>query len=106
MKRAGKKTYVVITDDGPLHKNVFLTWSCIPAGFYTTVDYIDEVGTYDLHDTIASAIDRARDADYGTWGGWPYPMAVYEVLNFEEAYNLSKEPDLIKVHDIAFNRFA
>jgi hypothetical protein len=104
MKRTGKKTYVVVTDDGPFYKDVFLTWSCVPAGFYTTVDYIDEVGEYDFHDTIASAIDRARDADSGTWGGWKYPMAVYEVLNFEDAFYHGEEPELIKVHDISLGR--
>ena len=103
MKRKGK-TYVVITDDGPAHKNVFLTWSCYLFGYYTTVDYIDEVGEYDFDDTIASAIDRARDADSGTWGGWQYPMAVYEVLNFDAAYNEGEEPELVKVHDISFSR--
>lgn len=103
MKRTGK-TYVVVTDDGPAHKNVFLTWSTELFGYYTTVDYIDEVGAYDFHDTITSAIDRARDADSGTWGGWQYPMAVYEVTNFNKAYNNGEEPGLIKVHDISFTR--
>ena len=103
MKRKGK-TYVVITNDGPAHENVFLTWDCSLFGYYTTVDYSDEVGRYDFHDTIASAIDRARDADSGTFGGWSYPMAVYEVLNFNEAYNEGEEPELVKVHDISFGR--
>ena len=103
MKRKGK-TYVVVTDDGPAHKNVFLTWSCDMGGYYTTVDYIDEVGEYDFHDSVADAIDRARDADSGTWGGWQYPMAVYEVINFNEAYNQGEEPELIKVHDISLVR--
>jgi hypothetical protein len=103
MKRNGK-TYVVVTNDGPAHENVFLTWDCGLFGYYTTVDYIDEVGRYDFHDTIASAIDRARDADSGTWGGWQYPMAVYEVLNFDAAYNEGEEPELVKVHDISFGR--
>jgi hypothetical protein len=103
MKRTGK-TYVVVTDDGPAHQNVFLTWTCDMGGYYTTVDYIDEVGDYDFHDTIAAAIDRARDADSGTFGGWRYPMTVYEVTNFNEAYNNGEEPEMIKVHDISFTR--
>lgn len=103
MKRTGK-TYVVVTDDGPAHQNVFLTRSTELFGYYTTVDYIDEVGAYDFHNTIAAAIDRARDADSGTWGGWDYPMAVYEVLNFDAAYNDGEEPELIKVHDISLSR--
>lgn len=103
MKREGK-TYVVVTSDGPGHQDVFLTWSTELFGYYTTVDYIDEVGAYDFHDTIAAAIDRARDADSGTFGGWGYPMAVYEVLNFEDAYNNGEDPELLKVHDISFVR--
>ena len=103
MKRTCK-TFVIVTDDGPAHKNVFLTWTTDFGGYYTTVDYIDEVGAFDFHDTIASAIDRARDADSGTFGGWSYPMAVYEVANFNEAYNQGEEPELIKVHDISFTR--
>ena len=103
MKRTGK-TYVVITDDGPSHRDCFLTWTIDSGGYYTTVDYIDEVNAYDFHDSIASAIDRARDADSGTLGGWQYPMAVYEVLNFNEAYNDGEELDLIKVHDISFTK--
>jgi hypothetical protein len=102
MKRTGK-TYVVVTDDGPLYKNVFLSWS-IYGCFYTTVEDIAEVNEYDFHDTIASAIDRARDADSGACGAWGYPMAVYEVLNFEDAYNNGEEPELVKVHDISFSR--
>ncbi len=102
MKRKGK-TYVVVTNDGLAHQNVFLTWNA-DYGYFTTVDYIDEVGEFDFHDTIASAIDRARDADSGTWGGWQDPMTVYEVLNFDEAYNQGEEPELVKAHDISLSR--
>jgi hypothetical protein len=31
-------------------------------------------------------------------------MAVYEVTNFDEAYNNGEEPELVKVHDISFTR--
>ncbi len=103
MKRNGK-TYVVITDDGPAHQNVFLTWTQDMGGYYTTTEWLDEVGKLDLHDTIASAITNARAADSSTFGGWRYPMAVYEVLNFNEAYNEGEEPELVKVHDISFSR--
>ncbi len=102
MKRTGK-TFIVMTDDGPNYKNVFLSWNTY-GSYYTTVEYIDEINEYDFHDTIASAIDRARDADSGTFGGWNYPMAVYEVLNFDAAYNDGEEPELIKVHDISLSR--
>ena len=49
MKRTGK-TYVVITDDGPSHRDCFLTWTIDSGGYYTTVDYIDEVNAYDFHE--------------------------------------------------------
>ena len=103
MVRNGR-TYIVITSDGPAYQDVFLTWSNDLFGYYTTVEYVDEINQYDFHDTIAAAIDRARDADSGTLGGWSYPMAVYELLNFNEAYNDGDEPELIKVHDISFTR--
>ena len=58
MERNGK-TYVIVTDDGPGHKDVFLTWTNDMGGYYTTVDYIDEVGEFDFFDTVDQAIDRA-----------------------------------------------
>ena len=100
MKRTGK-TYVVQTNDGPLHQNVFLSWDS-DGSYYTTVDYIDEVNEYDFHDTIESAEDRAKDADSGTFGGWRYPMHIMEVLNFSEAYNDCEEPELKPVKTINF----
>lgn len=101
MKRTGK-TYVIVTDDGPFHKNVFLTWTSDDGGYYTTVDYIDEVGAYDFYDTVAVAEDRAKDVDSGTFGGWRYPMHVMEVLNFNEAFNDGEEPELLEVKTIQF----
>lgn len=79
-----EKKYVVMTDDGPAWKDVFLTWDP-EYGYYTTVEYVDEVGKYDIHDSVESAIARAKDADSGTFGGWPYTMKVMEVLNFKDA---------------------
>ena len=98
MKRTGK-TYIVQTDDGPLHKDVFLSWDA-DNSYYTTVDYIDEVNEYDFHDTAPAAEDRAKDADSGTFGGWQYPMHIMELLNFDEAYNHGEEPELVFVKTV------
>ena len=99
MERDGK-TYIIVTDDGP-YTNVFLTWSI--DGYYTTVDYIDEVNEYDFHDTVDKAIKRAKDADSGTLFGWKSTMKVMEVLNFNEAFNNGEEPKLKEVQTICFN---
>ena len=92
MKRTGK-TYIVQTDDGPMYKNVFLSWNTF-GGYYSTVEYLDEINEFDFHDTVEEAEARAKDADSGTWGGWQYPMDIMEVLNFDEAYNHGEEPEL------------
>ena len=99
MERNGK-TYVIVTDDGPDYNGVFLTWTNDMGGYYTTVDYIDEVGEFDFFDTVEQAIDRAKDADSGTLGGWRYVMRVVEVLNFNDAYNEGEEPELKEVQTI------
>ena len=101
MKRTGK-TFIVQTNDGPCHQNVFLSWDA-EGSYYTTVDYIDEINTYDFHDTAASAEDRARDADSGTFGGWRYPMYIMELLNFDDAYNNGEEPELKFVKTVILN---
>lgn len=93
LKRPGK-TYVVQTSDGPGYEDVFLSWV---GNYYSTVDCFDEIGKFDLHDTVEDAEDRARDADSGTLGGWRYPMRVMEVLNFDEAYNNGEDPNLVLV---------
>lgn len=98
MRRSGK-TFVIVTDDGPVHQNVFLSWNS-ECSYYSTVDYIDEVGAFDFHDTVEAAEDRAKDADSGTFGGWRYPMKVMEVLNFNEAYNHGEEPELVEVKTV------
>ena len=101
IKREGK-TYVIVTDDGPFNKDVFLTWTTEEGGYYTTVDCIDEVGEYDFHGTVKEAEDRARDADSGTFGGWPAPtMTIYEVLNFNEAITGDEEPELKEIKTIS-----
>ena len=103
MDRNGK-TYVIVTDDGPGNNNVFLTWTNDMGGYYTTVDYIDEVGEFDFFDTIDGAIDRAKDADSGTLFGWSSPMKVMEVLNFNNAYNDGEEPELVEVLTVELNQ--
>jgi hypothetical protein len=96
IQRSGK-TYVVVTSDGLDFDEVFLTWTTEMGGYYTTVDDLDEIGEYDFHDTIESAVNRAKDADSGTLGGWPYPIQVMELLNFNEAYNDGACPELVEV---------
>lgn len=94
MKRTGK-TFIVITNDGTNNENVFLTWTTESGGYYTTVDYIDEINEYDFHDTADAAIARAEDANSGTLGGWTWaPLKVMELLNFNEAYNEGADPEL------------
>jgi hypothetical protein len=93
------KKYVVMTDDGPDWKDVFLTWTTDAGGYYTTVEWIDEVNEYDIHSTIEGAIARAKDADSGTLFGWKYPMKVMEILNFEDAMN-GEEPELKEIQII------
>ena len=103
MTRTGK-TYVILTDDGPENKNVFLTWDT-DGGYYTTVENIDEISEYDFHDTIESAESRARDADSSTFGGWNWaPMRIVELLNFDQSYNDDEEPDLVEIQIISFKR--
>ena len=102
MERNGK-TFVIVTSDGPGFENAFLTWTNDMGGYYTTVDWLDEVGEYDFHDTVDQAIDRAKDADSGTLFGWKSTMKVMEVLNFSEAYNDGEEPELKEVQTISFN---
>jgi hypothetical protein len=79
-----EKFYVVMTDDGPQWKDVFLSWDA-EYSYYTTVEYVDEINEYDIHNSIEAAIARAKDADSSTLGGWKYEMKVMEVLNFEDA---------------------
>ena len=100
MKRNGK-TFIIVTNDGPCHQNVFLSWDA-NGSYYTTVDCIDEIGEYDFHDTVGAAMDRAKDASSGTFGGWAYPMKVVELLNFDEAYNSDVSPELKEIVTITF----
>ena len=92
MERNGK-TFIVITNDGANHEDVYLSWDA-DGSFYTTVDNIDEIGECDFHDTVGQAMARAEDANSGTLGGWTWaPLRVVELLNFNEAYNNGAEPE-------------
>ena len=66
MTRPGK-TYVIVTDDGAA-KDVYLSWNS-EYGYYMTVDWIDEICEFDFYDSVDQAIERAKDADSGTFGG-------------------------------------
>ena len=101
MERTGK-TFILVTDDGIGHENVFLSWTNDCGGYYTTVDWIDEIGEFDFHNSVESAMDRAKDADSGTLFGWRAPMKVMELLNFDEAYNHGEEPELKEIVTITF----
>ena len=101
MKREGK-TFVIVTNDG-LAVDVFLSWSTDMGGYYTTVDWIEDVNEFDFHDTVEEAIDRAKDANSGTLFGWKAPMKVMELLNFNEAYSGEEEPELVEIQTITFN---
>ena len=92
MKRTGK-TFIIITNDGAHHEDVYLSWDA-EGSYYTTVDSIDEINEYDFHDTVGQAMARAEDANSGTLGGWTWaPMKIVELLNFDEAYNDGAEPE-------------
>ena len=100
MKRTGK-TYIIVTSDGTGYENVYLSWNS-EYGYYTTVDWVDEINEFDFYDTVDEAIARAKDADSGTFGGWAAPMKIMELLNFDEAYNHGEDPELVEVQTITF----
>ena len=96
------KTYIIQTNDGDGNDNVFLTWDTVQ-GYYTTVDWIDEIHESCLCDTIEEALDRSREADSSTFGGWNWaPMKIMELLNFDRVYNENEDPELIEVQTIVF----
>lgn len=101
MERTGK-TYVIVTDDGPNNKDVFLSWTNEDGGYYTTVDDIQDVNVFDFHASVEAATDRANDANSGTLFGWPAPMKIMELHNFNEAYFDGAYPELTTVTTITF----
>lgn len=97
-----ERKFIIMTDDGPGHKDVFLSWTTDSGGYYTTVDEVDEINEYDIHTSVKSAVARAKDADSGTLFGWPSPMKVMEILNYEEVKQ-GYEPELIEIQTVDLN---
>lgn len=96
-----EQAYVILTDDGPFAKNVFLSYDS-DENYHTTVDYIEDINMFDCHDSVAKAEDRAMDADSGTLGGWPAPMQIIKVTNFRDAYLNGEEPEYTVVKTLNF----
>ncbi len=101
MERIGK-TYIIVTDDG-MCKDVFLTFKDSDLGC-TTVDWLEEMIEFDFADSIEEALHKAELANSCTFGGWPAPMRITEVLNFTKAFAGDEEPDLKTVRIITFHR--
>lgn len=79
--------YVVMVDDGPNYKNVYLTFSD-EVDDYTSVDSVDEIGEWDYHASVADAISRAKDA------GWSDAnMRIVKISNFKDAYVNGEDPE-------------
>ena len=74
------KKYVVVTDDGPLHKDEFLTYST-RYGYYTTTSRFGSLSEFDTFDTIQEAEERCKLADSSTFGGWSYPFKIMEITS-------------------------
>ena len=101
MERIGK-TYVIQTSDGPEREDVFISWDT-NRGYYTTVDFIDEISELDFFDSAAAAVARANEVNSSTFGGWNWaPMRIMELLNFSNAYNDNEYPELVEVQVISF----
>ena len=101
MEREGK-TYVLVTNDGPDREDVFISWDT-DGGYYSTVDYISDIGELDFLDTAEAAIERAEEVNSSTFGGWNWaPIKVMELLNFDNAYGDNEYPELVEVVTITF----
>jgi hypothetical protein len=101
MERPGK-TFILQTDDG-FSKDVFLTFKDSDYGC-TTVDWLEEMVEYDFSNTIEEALHKAEQVNSMTFGGWPAPIKIVEVLNFKEAFSGEDEPELRTVRTIEFHR--
>ena len=101
LERDGK-TYIIQTNDGPEREGVFISWNA-DGGYYSTVDYIDEISELDFFDTVEAAIERAKEVNSSTFGGWNWaPMRIMKLLNFSKVYNEGEEPELLEVQVISF----
>lgn len=101
MERTGK-TFIIVTDDF-LTKDVFLTFKDSDLGC-TTVDWLEEMVEFDFADSIEDALHKAELANSMTFGSWPSPMKIAEVLNFNSAFAGENEPELKTVRTITFHR--
>jgi hypothetical protein len=90
----GKK-YVIMTSDGPIYQDVFLSWR--PDGsYFTTVDELEEINESDFHSSVDMAESRAEMAHSSTLGGWEYPMFVMEIVDFDtQELKLIKQVNLV-----------
>jgi hypothetical protein len=79
--------YVVMFDDGPMYKDVYLTFSD-EVDDYISVDYIDEVGEWDYHTSVKDALDRALD-----FGWTDTNLRIVKVNNFKDAYLNGADPE-------------
>ena len=103
MERLSDTTYVIVTNDGPDREDVFLSWTSKEGGYYTTVEYIDEMSELDFFDTVEAAVARANEANSSTLGGWNWaPMKIMELLNFDNAYEDNEYPELVEVFTLTF----
>ena len=101
MERTGK-TYIIQTNDGPEREDVFISWDA-DKGYYTTVEFIDEIDELDFFDTVEAAVARAEEVNSNTFGGWNWaPMRIVELLNFDNAYEDNEYPELVEVQVITF----
>ena len=104
MERTGK-TFIIQTNDGPNSQDVFLTWTTEDSGYYTTTEWLDEVGELDFFDTIGKALERIDEVNSLTFGGWNWaPLKVVELLNFDEAFNNGADPELKEIVSVTFNK--
>ena len=104
MERTGK-TFIIITKDGTDTENAYLSWTTEAGGYYTTVDWIDEINELDFYDTVGQALERIEVADSVTFGGWNWaPLTVAELLNFDEAYNNNADPEFKEIVTVTFTK--
>lgn len=59
---------------------------------------------FDFADSIEDALHKAELANSMILGGWPAPMKLTEVLNFNSAFSGDEEPELKSVITIIFHR--
>lgn len=86
------EAYVIKTDDGVGYEDVYLAWSS-EIDSYTTVDFIDSIGSGDYNSDINVLVKNAKDADSMTFGGWNSDMRIVKVTNFKDAYLNGAEPE-------------